>query len=248
MMKSPTEYCASALVAIALGLAACEEGGGADEPSVFADVVVDAPGATGEGIGDPDNAVNGVLGAGDRKGGTDVFSLGYDDGADNYVTLRWSSRIATNGPGADFAVFENPFSSSNGAVFMDLAVVQLSRDGETWVDIPYDYVNADESVYSSDPDMWIGFAGRRPVFYNEESNEVDPFDAKAAGGDHFDLDDLPEDGSEASAIREKGFAFIRLVAAPSLNNPDTAEPFPKDPISNGADIDGVAARYLEKDL
>ena len=246
-MKSPVKSYVVPAMAIALGLAGCEDGDQVDDLSVFADVVVDAPGATGEGIGDPDNAVNGVLGAGDKKGSTDVFSLGYDEGADNYVTLRWSSRVATNGPGADFAVFENPFSSGNGTVFMDLAVVQLSRDGQIWVDMPYDYVNPDETVYSPAPDMWIGFAGKRPVFYNEESNVVDPFDPEAAGGDHFDLDDLPEDGAEAAAIRENGFAFIRLVTAPSLNNPDTGEPFAKDLISNGADIDGVAARYLESE-
>ena len=35
-----------------------------------------------------------------------------------------------------------------------------------------------------------------------------------------------------------------LVTAPTVTNPDTGEPFRRDGFSNGADIDGVYARWL----
>ena len=151
------------------------------------------------------------------------------------------------GPEADLAVFENPFdysSCGSGDRFMDHVVVSVSTDRTTWVDFPHDYTGTDETVYSTDPDDWQGFAGVTPVLYHEENNPVDPFDQAAAGGDHFDLDDLP-DTDEGADIKENGFIYIKLTSAPSLENPDTAGyNFVKELISDGADIDGVYGRYF----
>ena len=211
-----------------------------------ADEVVDAPGHTGEGLGDSSNATNGVHGGGSSTGNTvDVFSLVYVEGVDNYIVLGWSGRLVENGPGTDFAVFENAFLIGAGpACFMDHVVIFLSLDGTTWVPLPHDYTNLDETTYSQLPDKWHGFAGVNPVYYNADTNPVDPFDLSAAGGDHFDLDDLPDDGGDAQAIKTGGFTHIKLVTAPSMTNPDTGANYVHDPISNGADIDGVLARYL----
>lgn len=235
-------------LAATLALACADQGGGGSDEKqpAYADTVVDAPGATGEGIGDPQNAVNGVLGCGLDCSSQDVFSLGYEAGVDNYVTLRWSNRTVLNGPGADLAVFENPFLVGGGpSCFMDQAVVQVSRDGEAWVSLPHDYTHDDENLYEPDPQLWPGFAGATPVLLNEDLNPVTPYDPETAGGDHFDLDDLPDGDPEAEAIREQGFTYIKIVTAPSLINPDTGEPFVKEDISNGADIDGVYAWYFE---
>lgn len=210
-----------------------------------ADEVVDAPGATGEGFGDPERAVNGVRGGGVETGGADVFSLGIEPEQDELIVLRWSDRVVLNGPGIDFVVFENAFEFGGG-VFMDLAMVEVSRDGLEWVAFPHDLVAADETSWSSEPLDWPGFAGRTPVLLHEEDNPVDPVDPAVAGGDGFDLDDLPA-GDEADAIRAEGFAFLRLTSAPALLNPDTGEPYPRDPISNGADIDGVYAALLAEE-
>ena len=128
--------------------------------------------------------------------------------------------------------------------FMDLVVVSVSDDGETFVDFPHDYVAIDESEYSSSAADWPGFAGRTPVLLNTDGNSVDPFDAASAGGDGFDLEDLPTDGA-AGRLRASGFRYVRLTTAPSLTNPDTGAPYPRDRISNGADIDGVVARWLD---
>jgi hypothetical protein len=223
-----------------------DTGTGDELDPAFADTVVDAPGHTGEGFGDSANAANGVYGCGADCSSEDVFSLGYEDGIDNYVTLRWSGRTVLNGEGADFAVFENPFLVGGGpSCFMDQAVVQVSRDGEAWVTLPHDYLNGDETVYEPDPALWVGFAGVTPALYNEDSNPVAPYDAEAAGGDHFDLDDLADGDEEAAAIKAEGFTFLKITSAPSLTNPDTGEGFVHENISNGADIDGAYAWYFE---
>ena len=210
-----------------------------------ADEVVDAPGATGEGFGDPEWAVNGVRGGGAEAGGTDVYSLGIDSGEDDTLVVRWSGRLVLNGPGIDFVVFENAFASGGG-VFMDPAVVEVSLDGLEWVAFEHDFVADDETAWSNDPDDWPGFAGRTAVLLHEEHNPTDPLDPALAGGDGFDLDDLPA-GEPGDTIRTEGFALIRLTSAAALLNLDTGELFPRDPISNGADIDGVYAAALAEE-
>lgn len=208
-----------------------------------ADTVEEALGATGSGFGDPTRAVNGVRGAGETGSSQDVYSLGFTPDVDNSITVSWSGRRVTNGPGPDFVVFENGFRVSDESYFMDQVVVFLSRDGTTFVPFPFDYVAANEEEYSSRPADWTGFGGVWPVLYNEDSNRANPFDFARAGGDAFDLGDLPDQG-EAGAIRQEGFVELRLVAAPSLVNPDTGRPFVRDAVSNGADVDGVYGRYF----
>ncbi|MCB9598236.1 MAG: LIC_13355 family lipoprotein [Sandaracinaceae bacterium] len=208
--------------------------------SVGATTIEDAPGAGRRPFGDPERATNGVRGAGTGAGSLDVYSIEYG----SYLVLSWGGGLVRNGPGVDFAVFENPFALPDGTVFMDQVVVELSLDGAAWVPFPYDYTAPDEHQYSAEPDHWPGFAGVHPVTLNADDFDVDPFDAELAGGDGFDLDALPQDG-EAGRIRERGFAFVRLSPARDHVNPDTGEPFPRDPSANGPDIDGVIARVVE---
>jgi hypothetical protein len=204
----------------------------------YADEIVEAPGDQGEDTYDALNAVDGV-----RSGETGVFSIGYEAGVNNYVTVRWSERVVVDGPGTDFVLFENGFSIDEENVFMDQAVVFLSRDGVSWVPFPHDYVALDETEYSSRPDDWIGFGGVQPVRLHEENNPVHPFDNVAAGGDHFDMADLLDD-PESAAIKAKGFTFLKIVSAATIVNSDTGETFVRSEISNGPDIDGVYARYF----
>jgi hypothetical protein len=209
------------------------------------DTVVDAPGDTGEGTGNAGNAVNGVRGGGRDAGGNDVFSLGYDLDANGYIVLSFGGYAVTDGPGADLVVFENAFSYGEGdGIFMDLAVVLLSRDGETWVAYQFDYVADDETTYSKRPSDWTGFAGATPTYLNVDTNPVDPFNQAVAGGDQFDLANLPSDDPDAAAIKKYGFTFMKLIPAPIVMNPDTGAAFVRDEMSNGFDLDGVYARYL----
>lgn len=222
--------------AVSLTLAACD--GAAYQPT-SPDTVVEAPGASAALFHDPALALDGVQGAGRGAGSLDVFSIDYGD----HLVLGWSGRRVHDGPGVDLVVYENPFIFDGGRVFMDPAIVEVSIDGEEWVAFPHDYLAQDEMLYSSDPADWSGFAGVTPVFLNDATNPVDPFDTALAGGDAFDIATLPDDALGAR-ILEEGFAFLRLSPAPDHVNPDTGERYPRDPVANGPDIDGVVARYL----
>jgi hypothetical protein len=218
------------------------ETSGTEVPPRFADVVIDAPGASEAPFRDPQLAVNGVRGGGKGSGSLDVFSLGLRVGVDDTLTLGWSGARVFDGDGDDLVVFENPFRYAEDAWFMDLVVLEVSPDGVSWVAFPVDYTAEDESVYVPDMALWQGFAGRMPVWLHEESFQVDPFFTKMAGGDAFDLATLPG-GEVTDAIARDGVLQVRLRGAATLINPDTGAPFVRDPVSNGPDIDGVYARY-----
>ncbi|MEZ4436466.1 MAG: hypothetical protein R3F65_29040 [bacterium] len=206
-----------------------EAGGGAP---ALADTVLAAP--DGDGAG----AVDGVRGGGERAGSTDTAALGLEPGA--ALVLAWSGRRVVDGPGADLVVFENAFRYAGG-VFMDPVVVELSVDGESWVAWPHAYLGPADA-YVPDPAAWPGFAGLSPVGLHAEHNPVDPFSA-AAGGDRFDLAALPDDGA-LGQIRREGFVAVRLSSAAAHLDPATGAPYPRDRVSDGADIDGIAARYF----
>lgn len=220
-------------------LAAC-----ASEPSdgsvgpLAADHVRWAPGASDRAFGDPALAANGVRGGGASSGSTDVYSL-RPDGDEAALALDWTDAAVFDQPGIDLVVFENPFEHPLGT-FIDPVVVEVSSDGETWVAFPHDYLAPDELAWSADPTHWSGFAGLTPVLFHEKTNPVDPLDPSVAGGDAFDLADLPDD-PETARIGELGACCVRLWSASAWINPDTDETYPKDPIGNGADIDGVYA-------
>lgn len=230
-----------ALVAFAAALAGC--GRGATDPTpVLASIVVAAPGASGAGFGDPTRATDGVHGAGATAGSLDVYSLDYATRTE--LVLGWGGRAVHDGPGPDLAVFENAFDITGGLRFMDPVVVSVSRDGSTFVELPRAYLAADPTAYSRRPEDWQGFAGRTPVLLDDASNPVDPF-GPSAGGDAFDLADLAGLGPEADAILRDGFRFLRLVPAAVVTDPATGAPYPRDPVSDGPDIDGVYARWVD---
>lgn len=219
-------------------IAACAPGA-APGPHL-ADELVAAPGATGEGTRDPAHAMDGVRGAGTHAGSFDVYSL--SPGDDATLTLGFSGARIVDGPGAELVVFENPFVIGDGPFrFMDPVLVEVSRDGETWLAFPHAFDAPDPTRWSPDPRHWHGFAGITPVLLHEEDAPGDPFDAEAAGGDAFDLSDLGAD-AEADAIRSEGFAYVRLTSARLVIDPATGAPFPHDAASDGPDIDGVYAR------
>lgn len=205
-----------------------------------ADVVVDAPGADGSRFGDPSRAVNGVQGAGLSAGSLDVYSLNYTTRPS--LVIGFGAYAVTDGPEADFVVFENGFVAATGDYFMDPIVVEVSVDGVTWLALPFDYLHTDERAYVAHPELWEGFAGTLPVLVNPSTNAVDPFSAMA-GGNAFDLARLGT-GEDAMRARREGVRFVRLRSAAIVTNPDTGAFFPRDLVSDGADIDGVVGRYL----
>ena len=211
---------------------------------VLADEIVEAPGATGSGFGDPSRATNGVRGGGTFTGSLDVYSLDYR--ARRHLVLAFSGGPVLDGPGPDLVVFENGFRErERDAYFMDPVVVEVSADGERWLAFPHDYLASDETMYEPHPAAWEGFAGVTPVALHADHGGLDPL-APTAGGDAFDLADLTgsdaDEASLASELRARGIRYVRLTSAAVLVNPDTGLPYPRDPVSDGADIDGVAGR------
>ncbi len=230
----------------------------------LADTVTEAPGHTGSGFYDKSKAVNGVRGSGTASGGLDVFSLD-NTGASSHIVLSWSGRKIKNDAGADFIVYENPFYSGGNASlrFMDLIFVEVSNDNISYCGFAPDFTGVPESTYSMNPALWPRFAGRVPVRYNVETNNLSVSDLfqdndadgepDLGGGDAFNLDDLSNDNYYNTGcttplrddLRSNGFRYLRLVPAGRRINPGTGSVFVVDGVSFGPDIDGVAARYVE---
>lgn len=228
-----------ALLGALLALAACEPEAAlpAPAPTAWADLVLSAPGASDAVYGDPALAANGARGGGWFTGSTDVFSLAPGD----ELVLGWDGRILVDAEGADLVVFENAFALDDGSRFMDPAVVSVSPDGEAWVAFPHAY--AAGAAWSADPADWAGFAGVTPTLLHEDANPVDPFDPVAAGGDAFDLADLPP-GDVTDRVLDEGAVAVRITPASDELDPATGAPYPTDPVSNGPDVDAVYGRDL----
>ena len=84
---------------------------------------------------------------------TDVVSLG-EGGT---ITLSFERPLA-DGPGPDFAVFENGFSDG----FLELAFVEVSSDGEHFVRFPSAYLGLEPigPFNEHDPELIDGLAGK----------------------------------------------------------------------------------------
>src|SRR6185503_11499167 len=101
-----------------------------------------------------------------------------------------------DGPGADFIVFENAFDIGGDPQKpnADPATVEISSDGLDWFAYP-----CTSTVFPFET-----CAGWRPVFANGDGNGTSPLDPATAGGDAFDLADLPAD----AGIREARYLRI----------------------------------------
>ena len=160
----------------------------------------------------------------------DVVSLG-DGGS---VVLTFAQPI-TNGPGWDFAVFENSFS--NG--FLELAFVEVSSNGTDFFRFP--------SVSLTPVDTQIATFG-----------ELDPTDVHNLAGKHaggfgtpFDLDDLIAVNALLNVFSVTHIRLVDVVGSidPSLGSLDSLgnlinDPFPTPFETGGFDLDAVGVRHL----
>lgn len=125
-------------------------------------------------------------GAGAAAGSLDVVSLGNK----GEIVLAFDDPAIIDGEGADFIVFENPFSG-----YVETGSVAVSEDGATWHEFP---------CAASDPSaIFKGCAGVAPVMSNPD-NGIDATDSKSAGGDKFDLHDLGVMTARYVRIRDSG--------------------------------------------
>ncbi len=130
----------------------------------------------------PGAVLGGPEGAGELAGSTHVLSIGHG----GTLTVVFRKNVVVDGPGDDLVIFENPFhvGGAGGQMYEELAIVQVSADGKTFVEFPFDAASGQ------------GLAGRVPVLANSE-NGLDPF-APGSGGDRFDIGAL-------------GLDFVRMV-------------------------------------
>lgn len=178
----------------------------------FADRVVSYQVGSGGGLGEdklPDIVLGPPKGAGKLKAGQDVFSLGQN----GEIVLEFVDNEVIDGKGPDLIVFENPFLAAPGNDenygFFELAKVEVSFDGKTWHQFPYDTASKE------------GCAGYRPVIANPEENAVPPTDPKKAGGDAFDLKEL-----NLKVIR-----FIRITDVQGFGGKDGSAGFDLDAVA-----------------
>lgn len=149
----------------------------------IADTTVYFDGSNRATFGEPQNALGQATG-----NSNNIVSIG--DGG--MATLQFDRPII-NGPGPDFAVFENGFGDN----FLELAFVEISSNGENFVRFPsYSYTQSEtqvESFGTLDPTYIHNFAGKYRAGY----------------GTPFDLDDL----ADSTGIDLNDIRFVRIIDA-----------------------------------
>jgi hypothetical protein len=170
-------------------------------------------------------------GAGPSMGSLDVLSLGKSGD----ITLVFLDEIIVDGPGYDLAVFENPFfiSGDSGKAYVEVAFVELSVEGDSFVSYPFDFDSTIQPV--GNPARYKGLAGVWPV--NSYEGVPDPRNPDSSGGDLFDLSLVGLENARFVRIidagdsiydggwKSKGSAGFDLDAAVAMHWTDRANPF-----------------------
>ncbi len=176
--------------------------------------------------------------------GLPEMTLSYPDGQavslgdGGMVVLEFEPAIV-NGPGADFAVFENGFHihTESDSDFLELAFVEVSSDGINWV----------RFATLSDNDT----TKQLRTFDGSRANKVHNLAGKYVGnyGTPFDLEELKDSlGIDVMAIR-----FVRVIdVVGSLNDSFATrdsrgykinDPFPTPFAQGGFDLDAIGVIY-----
>lgn len=133
----------------------------------------------------------------------DLIDTGEEPG---FLTVTFPTGIR-NGEGADFAVFENAQGLFGGEneLFVELAYVEVSTDGESFARFPSIYLNEEDS-----------FSGTRSFAEYDVTNIFNLAGKHQAGfGTPFNLDDLLDDPLVTSgAIDLDNIQFVKLVDIP----------------------------------
>lgn len=195
-------------------------------------------------------------GGGENQGSADIVSLNAkvnnDQGKSGpyggSITLRFTDNIIYDGPGTDFIVFENAFHlAGTDLYFIEPATVEVSADGERFYRFPFDFVphydNLGQLNLLNPLCYAFGFAGVKPVYSNKLS--PDPTNAALAGGDRFDLSDLPGKPlkwAKYVRITATGDKWLVDQNGDSVRHPDGAPTFAASGKGNsGFDLDAVTA-------
>jgi hypothetical protein len=158
-------------------------------PSPYAREVVSFSPGSGAGFGQdrlPDVVLGPPLGESSSAASLDVLSLGRA----GEIVLGFGATI-TDGPGADFVVFENPFfiRGDPNDPYAELGEVSVSTDAVSWRKFPCLREGEGRG-------RWPGCAGWTPTY---PFDPMQPLDPESCGGNGFDLADLGM--SEARWVR-----------------------------------------------
>ncbi|WP_019038424.1 T9SS type A sorting domain-containing protein [Psychroflexus tropicus] len=142
--------------------------------------------------------------------------------------LTFDTPIA-NGSGFDFAVFENAFSDT----FLELALVEVSSDGENYFRFPAHSETQTETQVG-------GFGAVDARFINNLAGKY-----RALFGTPFDLSDLDED----PLLDKNNITHVKLIDVVGSIDPEFAsfdafgnainDPFPTPFFSGGFDLDAI---------
>ena len=163
----------------------------------------------GAGLGQdrlPQVLQSGPRGRGEGAGNVnDVLSLGVG----GEIVLDFYPYEIVDGPGADFVIFENPFLLAARQPFAEPAQVALSTGG--LADSDFHRFPCDLSQVG-DPERWPypGCAGVRPVTTDSSAACVDATTITEAGGDRFDLSQLPLDRARYLRLRDAGVSPLGI--------------------------------------
>ncbi len=172
---------------------------------------------------------------GDSSHGTESDAVGPADGVsvislgDGGVATATFSIPITNGPGYDFAVFENGFADN----FIELAFVEVSSDGVNFVRFPA------ISEAPTDVQYWNGsYSDCR--YYNNFAGKY-----RANYGTPFDLEEL----SDSTSIDINAISHVRIIDVVGSIDPlygtfDSQgniinDPYPTAFYTGGFDLDGI---------
>ena len=205
------------------------------QPGAFATKVIsyDTNRQAGGGIFDPAKALGPPVAS-----NLAVHSLGVG----GYLTLGFDVTI-TDGPGADFLVFENAFAiSAGGPIFSEAVFVEVSSNGQDFARFPtlYQGPAASGGRYATSwAGYFTGFAGIKPS--NGGKAGVSNFDVVQAGGDSFDLADLTSHPLVlAGKVDLARISQVRMVDVIAGVSRDSSGNIIQDPTAGSADINAVA--------
>lgn len=142
-------------------------------------------------------------GAADNILGSVDGSWAIGSGQAGWITVGFDQAI-TNGPGSDFAVWENGFvvSGTGGRIYAELGYVDVSTDGDNWVEFPSAYLEVESGNPNIDPTYVYNLAGNYKAHYIPvEDREGTP----------FNLDDiLSTDAVLAGLVDPNAINYVRL--------------------------------------
>jgi hypothetical protein len=177
----------------------------------FATTVVDYSPGGGLGSFDPALALGGPRGGGFFQGSIHAASLG----TGGSLTLGFGVTL-TDGPGADFTVFENGFYDLGlSGVFAETAFVEVSSNGVDFARFPvvYDGPTGPLPPFGTTAvGTFRGLTGGLAVLANVDTNTLSVVDPTLSGGECFDLADLANDPLVLSGMVDlAAIDYVRLV-------------------------------------